>query len=173
MMYVWRSEGNLWELVFSFCHVDPRDWTPVLRLGSKYPYLLSLWPGQVVQSLRTLHFWNHLHNRWRSPTMSCVSKVLHLPEWFLWPLPLPGPVSLSAVWEATWSVWGHRTVLAAEPCAESRAWSQTLSSMLWHSGHQENSLCRWICERSPRGPCSTSVRFYTHWLEQAQLTYSR
>lgn len=27
--WVWRSEENLWELVFSFCHVGPEDWTRI------------------------------------------------------------------------------------------------------------------------------------------------
>lgn len=27
---VWRSGDNLWDLVFSFCRVDSRDWTSLL-----------------------------------------------------------------------------------------------------------------------------------------------
>lgn len=33
--------GSVWELVLSFNHVDSKDGTPVLRLGSKHPDLLS------------------------------------------------------------------------------------------------------------------------------------
>lgn len=40
MVYVWRSEDNIQELVVSFCHVGPGDWTHV-RLSSKCLNLLS------------------------------------------------------------------------------------------------------------------------------------
>ena len=39
--HVWRSEDNLQEWVLSFHHVDPREQTQVVRLGSKCLYLLS------------------------------------------------------------------------------------------------------------------------------------
>jgi hypothetical protein len=37
-MLMWRSEDNLWELVPSFCHMDPKDGTQVITLGGKWTY---------------------------------------------------------------------------------------------------------------------------------------
>lgn len=39
--YVWRSENSLQQLVLSFCHADPGDWTLTIRLGSKRLFLLN------------------------------------------------------------------------------------------------------------------------------------
>jgi hypothetical protein len=36
---MWRSEDNLFKLVFFFHHVGPRDGTQVFRLGGKCLYL--------------------------------------------------------------------------------------------------------------------------------------
>lgn len=35
MVYVWRSEANLWELVLSLYHTDPRNLTRAIRPGGK------------------------------------------------------------------------------------------------------------------------------------------
>lgn len=40
VVYLWRSEDNIQELVVSFCHVWPGDWTHI-RLSSKCLNLLS------------------------------------------------------------------------------------------------------------------------------------
>lgn len=47
--YMWRSEDNVWELLF-FYHVGPRHQAQVVRLGSKSLYLLSNLSGSVFNS---------------------------------------------------------------------------------------------------------------------------
>lgn len=40
--------GQLWELILSFYHVGPRNWTEVLRHGNKCHYLWSHLAGPVI-----------------------------------------------------------------------------------------------------------------------------
>lgn len=37
----WSSDDKFWGLVFSFHHVNPKDQSQVVRLGSRYPYPMS------------------------------------------------------------------------------------------------------------------------------------
>lgn len=41
VVLVWRSEDNLEEFTLFFHHIGPRNWTQIVRLGSKYLDLLS------------------------------------------------------------------------------------------------------------------------------------
>lgn len=38
--HMWRSETSLWKTVFSFCHMCPRNWIQLLRIGDKALHLL-------------------------------------------------------------------------------------------------------------------------------------
>lgn len=40
--------GQLWELVPSFCHVDPKDWIQVISLGGKWIYFPSNLIGSTI-----------------------------------------------------------------------------------------------------------------------------
>lgn len=42
--YLWRAEDHFQESILSFHYVGPRDWTQVVRLGSKYLYPIILLP---------------------------------------------------------------------------------------------------------------------------------
>lgn len=46
-IHVWRSEGNVWELVFSFQRICPRDGTQIFKLGSRYLCTLSCLTGPI------------------------------------------------------------------------------------------------------------------------------
>lgn len=59
--HMWRSEDNLQEVVLSFDHVGTRDWTKVIWLGGKWPYLLSY--------LSSPHFFFFL--KWWKRTLRC------------------------------------------------------------------------------------------------------
>lgn len=46
---MWRLEDSLWELALSFYRMGSKDWTQIVRLGGKHPYLLL--------TLVSWHFW--------------------------------------------------------------------------------------------------------------------
>lgn len=51
-VFAWSSEGNLWELILFFYHVDPQDQTHVGRFGSKCLYLMHHPAGLSSNFLR-------------------------------------------------------------------------------------------------------------------------
>lgn len=51
MVYVWRTEDNLYGLVLSYHHGVPRDQTRIIRIGSKHLYPLSHLSGPLMRSL--------------------------------------------------------------------------------------------------------------------------
>jgi hypothetical protein len=51
MVCVWRS-AQLWDLILSFQHRGPGDWTPVIRFSDKYFYLLSHLSGPLYLKLK-------------------------------------------------------------------------------------------------------------------------
>ena len=54
-LYVYRSEGHLWDSVFSCHHVSPKDQTQTERHGGKCWGAVSLAQNQRVKGSRKIH----------------------------------------------------------------------------------------------------------------------
>lgn len=66
-----RTKDNWWELVFSFYHVGSKDWTWIIRLGSKCLYPLSSLAGHYSNPLSLQWLTSSLYNS----SLNCVITV--------------------------------------------------------------------------------------------------